>query len=474
VITLSRSLARQLRVLLRRCLQPPGPREPPLLRLHVGPSGLELVARQPECALVYRQAGSFPPESLIFRAELLADIEGKDGTVTLAATGDGKAEARWDDGGVPRVRPFDLLAPEQMPELPEMPSRLKPLEPAFLQALGEAARTTARDGVRYALARIQLRGQRGQLVATDGRQLLVQGGLALPWPEDVLIPALPLFVSRDLPSDGPVAIGRTAHHVSLRIGPWLLHLEIDADGRFPNVDTVIPRPDSMASRLHLSEDDARFLVHVLPRLPGSKEPLAPLTLDLGKQVVLRARGDDAPQVSEVLLSGGSSCQGPPVRVACNRHFLRRVVQLGFRELYLRNATTPLLCRDETRTYLFMALEGALSPAADAVRIVSGEATPIILPLKPKAEMKRRTEAMPRPPRKADEPHNGSTAGTPPSLTRSDSDVLDPLAEAEALRALLHDAQLRLSRLLSALKQQRRQTRAFHTAMDSLRNLRLDH
>jgi hypothetical protein len=472
VIALSRSLARQFRVFLRRCWQPPGPREPPLLRLQVGPQGLELAARQHECTLLYRQAGSFSPEALVFRADLLADIEGKDGMVNLAAIGDGKGEARWDDGDVPRVQPFDLVSPDKMPELPEPPARFKPLESSFLTALAEAARTTARDGVRFAMTRIQIQSRRGQLVATNGRQLLVQGGFALPWSEDVLIPALPLFVSRDLPSDGPVAIGRTAQHVSLRIGPWLFHLEIDAEGRFPNVDTVIPRLDTRASRLHLSEDDARFLVHVLPRLPGSKEHLAPLTLDLGKQVILRVRAEDAPQVSEVVLSG-SSCQGPPVRVACNRHFLRRVVQLGFRELHIQNAKTPLLCRDETRTYLFMPLDGALPPAEDAVRLVSGEAAPIILPLKPKPETPRRREAMPRPPLKDDEPDNGSTAGTPPSLSRSDNDELDPLAEAEALRSLLHDAQLRLSRLLSALKQQRRQTRALRTAVDSLRNLRLD-
>jgi hypothetical protein len=322
------------------------------------------------------------------------------------------------------------------------------------------------------LTRIELRGRRGQLAATDGRQLLVQGGFALPWSEDVLIPALPLFVSRDLPSDGPIAIGRTAQHVSLRIGPWLLHLEIDAEGRFPNADTVIPRMDAMVSRLHLSEDDARFLVQVLPRLPGAKEHLAPLTVEVGKQVVLRARADNTPQVHEVVLSG-SSCQGPPVRVACNRHFLGRVVQLGFRELLLRNATTPLLCRDETRTYLFILLDGALPPAADAVRIVSGEAAPAALTASLKPQAERRREAMPRPPMKDDEPHNDSPESSRPSLSRPNDEVLDPLAEAEALRALLHDAQFRLSRLLSALKQQRRQTRALRSAMDSLRNLRLD-
>jgi hypothetical protein len=258
----------------------------------------------------------------------------------------------------------------------------------------------------------------------------------------------------------------------LRIGPWLFHLEIDANGHFPNADTVVPRIDTLASRLHLSQDDARFLLHVLPRLPGDKEHLAPVTLDLGKQVVLRARGDNAPQVSEVILSG-SSCQGPPVRVACNRHFLRRVVQLGFRELLLRNATTPLLCRDETRTYLFMPLEGALPPTPDAVRIVSGESPALVIRAQPKPQLERSIVLMPRPQTNGEEPRNGPAGVPPPPLSPSEAEPPDPLVEAEALRASLHDAQFRLSRLLSALKQQRRQTRALRSAMDSLRNLRLD-
>ena len=81
--------------------------------------------------------------------------------------------------------------------------------------------------------------------------------------------------------------------------------------------------------------------------------------------------------------------------------------------------------------------------------------------------------MPRPRLNNEEPRNGSAAMPSPSLSRSDSDALDPLAEAEALRSLPHEAQLRLNRLLSALKQQRRQRRSLRTAMDSLRNLRLD-
>jgi hypothetical protein len=481
MIVLPRSLARQFRVLLRRCLQPPGPRQAPIVRLHVGPHGLEMVAHQQECVIVYQQPGKHARETLFFPTHVLADIEGKDGSATLETIGEGKGEARWDDAGVPRSRPFDTVKPDRMPDVAAMPKHFQPLEPAFLHALAEASRTTARDGVRYALTRIQVRGRRGQLVATDGRQLLTQGGFSLPWPEDVLIPALPLLVSRDLPANEPIAIGRTDKHVSLRIGLWTFHLEIDSNGRYPNAESVIPKTDNMASRLHLSEDDARFLAHVLPRLPGDKDDSSPVTLDLGQQVLLRARAERSPQVSEVLLSG-SSCEGPAVRVACNRRFLGRVVQLGFRDLVVRNANTPLVCRDQTRTYLFMPLDGALSPAPDAVRIVSGESIPVARPAKPKpqpetskaqAQPERSREVMPRSQSNGEEPRNGPAGLPPVPIPASETEPPDPLMEAEALRSLLHDAQMRLGRLLAALKQQRRHNRALRAALDSLRGLRLD-
>jgi hypothetical protein len=47
-----------------------------------------------------------------------------------------------------------------------------------------------------------------------------------------------------------------------------------------------------------------------------------------------------------------------------------------------------------------------------------------------------------------------------------------IAEAEALRQLLADASARSTRLLVALKQQRRQARVVKAAMDSLRQLQL--
>ena len=48
--------------------------------------------------------------------------------------------------------------------------------------------------------------------------------------------------------------------------------------------------------------------------------------------------------------------------------------------------------------------------------------------------------------------------------------LDPIAEAEELRVALQAALTRTSRLISALKQQRRQSRVVESALASLRRL----
>ncbi len=52
-------------------------------------------------------------------------------------------------------------------------------------------------------------------------------------------------------------------------------------------------------------------------------------------------------------------------------------------------------------------------------------------------------------------------------------LAEVIAETEALRGLLHEAAGRTLRLLAALKQQKRQSRALQQAMQSLRQLQLD-
>ena len=52
------------------------------------------------------------------------------------------------------------------------------------------------------------------------------------------------------------------------------------------------------------------------------------------------------------------------------------------------------------------------------------------------------------------------------------DIEDVIAEAEALRGVVQNANARTTRLLTALKHQLRQSRAVRAAMQSLQHLRL--
>jgi hypothetical protein len=65
--------------------------------------------------------------------------------------------------------------------------------------------------------------------------------------------------------------------------------------------------------------------------------------------------------------------------------------------------------------------------------------------------------------------NGRATQTPPERMS----LADVIAETEALRALLGEASNRTARLLAALKQQRRQTRAVQQAVQSIRQLQIE-
>ena len=109
------------------------------------------------------------------------------------------------------------------------------MPPSFLAALHEAGRTAARDESRYALTRVQLQGKAGQILGTDGKQALIQGGWTFPFTDNILVPAIPMFGMKDVAAQADVRIGKTATHLVVTAGPWTVWLLIDAEGRFPDV-----------------------------------------------------------------------------------------------------------------------------------------------------------------------------------------------------------------------------------------------
>lgn len=468
MIALPRSLARRFRAVLRRSLLDQEPRGSwPLVLCQTGKEGLLLQACKGEMALRYHLQGSRSPEVIAFRSSHLAEFEGRrDDVVELEQVAFGKGQARWTDGSVPRVLDLETVAPESVPEFPPLPRQFTSMPAGFLQAFDEAVKTTARESARFALGRLQLRGKKGEIVATDGRQLLVQGGFAFPWSDIVLVPRVPALGARDLEGEAEIAVGRTETHVAVKLGSWTFMLGIDTQSRFPNVDGVIPSAKEKATVLHLDALDAAFLAANLPKLPGGDEEMSPVTLDLHDPIALRSQHEKQ-GVSELVLAR-STITGPPVRLCMNRHYLVRAVKLGFDQVEVLAKDKPLVCRDGSRVYVWMPLNStaALSPVADAQRIPSVEAAPSPITIKPG----RRQRPMPAP-----QSNGHSTDNDRPSDNTEPErwGIEEVIAETETLRGLLHDASVRTSRLLAALKQQRRRSRAVQQAMQSLKQLQLD-
>jgi hypothetical protein len=440
VIVLPCRVARLFFALLRRTAVARPRDAPPFVLLRQGSDGLSVSAWRGEVGLRWHRPGTSDPAAVAFTADHLAAFTGA-ADVTVTAIGPGRGEARWADRDGEHVRPLPTVEPDRVGLLPEPAGRTASLSASFLGAFGEAVRTAARDGGRFALTRILIRGRVGQVVATDGKQLLVQGGFVFPWADDVLVPAVPALAARELATEGAVAIGRSAGHVLVSVGPWTFALAVDRTGRFPQVEGAIPRGEA-AAWCTFDRGEVPGLVAAIAELPGKDDPDAPVTLDLDDAVVIRAA--DGEGVKEV--AAAKAFATGRTRAAFNRRYLIRALGLGLTTVEVFGDGKPVVARDETRTYVWAAL------AADA----------ITSPRNPTPATNPNPKENPMP--------NPSPNGHPPPAKPPDGAAPDLLAEAEAVRDLLHDAAARVGRLVAALKHQKKHTRAIRQAVESLRGL----
>src|SRR5262245_58322517 len=173
---MTRRLARQLRAVLRKAVPLGAGRVPrPPLVICADDEGLHLRAHQREVAVEHHQPGPLPPDTLALPGEALDDFEGsRDTVVVLEKVSEDAVQARWEDAGLPQVRDYRALDVANLPPFPEPPRKLASPGPGFLDPLHEATRTAAREGARFSVQRVQLRGRSGEVVGTDGRQLLLQ------------------------------------------------------------------------------------------------------------------------------------------------------------------------------------------------------------------------------------------------------------------------------------------------------------
>lgn len=490
MIQVSRNVIRLFRAALRRSVVQHTVRSGPLpILFRAGPEGVTLLACKNDVALAYRAAGAelSAAESIVLPASALEELEGRnDDSLTLEMTEPDKVEARWQDAGIPRAATFVIDASANAPDLPPLPSSFFPCEPGILKALDDAMRTAAHDPTKYVMNKIQLRGGAGQIVATDGRQLLCQSGFSIPWKESVLIPQVQLFGWREFAAYEPIEIGKAGDHVCCRVGSWTLWLAIDKEGRYPDVEKVIPAASPNGSNVRFDEGDAAFLAKSLSRLPGQDVENSPVTLDLNGHVSVRARGTGDKCSTEVILSRSAS-SGKAVRYASNRQYLARALELGLREGHFSNADSPVLFSDDSRKYLWMgfARKDALAPQDDDIRIDSGSGSPVpanTIPHARKEPMKHSTPAA----APAAETANGNghaangngdghdnghaDTGNGNGQAPANSSFAALMQEAHTLQEILRQALSRSNRLAAGLKQYRRTTKTLQTTLANLRQL----
>jgi hypothetical protein len=337
-----------------------------------------------------------------------------------------------------------------------------PNEPGLLSSLHESMQTASKEAGRFATGHVLLKGKTGELIGTDGRQLLIQGGYRFPWPDDVLIPSVGVFGGKELPTSLPVHIGHTDTHVAVRVGDWIFWLVIEKEGRFPDVQGVIPK--GQGTELQLDARDAAVLNRSLSVLPGANDDNSPVTVDLNGQGVVRAQASGQDHSTELILDH-SQVTGQPKRVCMDRQYLARASRLGFMRLAVLDADKPIVCRDERRQYVWMPLskDGVLQPHADDVHVSTArQDQPAKAPTRPS-------------PRPKEEPQAGTPRTVPlkksnPKRAKGGAGTGELLEEAAEVHRLLRETLTRFQGLVRAIKVQRRQHRLVRSTLATLKQL----
>lgn len=456
MITISRKLARQLRVVFSRGLGITARNTGPAVEFRTSSQGTSIRTANGQFAIEFLELGN-PADEEIFALpfELLRQCEGPKNEPVSLRRENATVTAEWADSGIPQTAQFDVV---QLPAFPPHPESFATNEPDFLNALRDAVDTSDPEPTRYALNGLRLRGSDGQIAATDGRQMLIQSGFTFPWDDALLVPANRLLTSGDLATGEQVEIGRTDDWVVLRSGPWTVWLKIDHEARFPNVDDHLRPVSDASSTLHLSDSDSEFLAKAVKRLPAREEFNAPITLDLNGAVSLRAKAADQPAPMELVLTG-SRRDGEAIRLTTNRNYLSRAARLGFRSVHIFGQEVPVACQDQHRTYMWAVLEknGIVQSDPDATRIESP-------PSARTPSRKGQQENMNR----ANQSEDSHRKRRPKKQATAESASV--IAQAEALRDTLAQARTQARDLISSLKRQRRQSKSLQSALSSIRQL----
>ncbi len=440
MITFPRAFARQLHQLLRRSgLLKSLPPAEAFVQLTTSETELCVRVASTAVALEYRQAGQYIPQQLVLPTGLLSIIGGNSAEPVQISQANQQLIIEWTDRGVPQLVEHELPDPLLDLSWPELAQEFTPNPPTLWSALREAVATTDDTSTRYALRCVELRPATGEITATDGRHVLIQGGFVFPWQTSLLLPGIPLLGCKELAASGSIGVGLAGEWFTLQLDQWKISIKVETQGRFPRVDDCFPSSEP-AARLQINPSDAAFLSQTLPSLPADDTFNGRVTLDLNGRVILRAQGATASRSSELVLSN-SKLHGSPVRLSSNRQYLARAMQLGFRELQITSPTAPIVCRDSQRRYCWALLSiDSVLPATEDPIVVNS-------PSEPESRVTQAKQTV--------EPLRRPTLSTTPGVEPSEQ---TPIQQATALRDALRTASTAAGQLLRALKRQRQTPR----------------
>jgi len=124
---------------------------------------------------------------------------------------------RWQHGLVKRQAEINLVTPT---DSVASNTGLSVVDSRFLSSVAQACEMADTSSTRFALDCIELDGQHGTVVATDGRHMVRFDSFTFPWhPERVLFRKNRLFKLKELSGLGEVRLGSTKRHAGHRSWP---------------------------------------------------------------------------------------------------------------------------------------------------------------------------------------------------------------------------------------------------------------
>jgi hypothetical protein len=171
------------------------------------------------------------------------------------------------------------------------------------------------------------------------------------------------------------------------------------------------------------------------------------------------------------LLGSSKLTGEPVILNTNRRFVERALKLGFRSVRLYGPSSPAMCVDDNRRFLWALLDkGSAIPRHDDPQRIDApnrvDAGPAIIAPKPKE--KAMAVALPAVARTTVKPsETTSVPSVKPVHVRAAGSAIE---QALSLRDALRTAAQQAGELARSLKHQKRQSRFVASTLASLKEL----